>query len=258
MVYKFFHLNIYLGRFLPNLVKFLKKNKFDILNFQEVTGNQLSFEKKDCFSTLKSHLPGYTGKLLPTWWVDQDPTSYFSNASFIKKPIKIMDKKVLWLKKNFPIFAFETRRVEEDPRSVLILKLQLGSHHLTVLNTHLAWGPTPKDQPYKLKQGQILLDYLKTIKEPFLLSGDFNLTGESKIVKSLNRIGQNLTEKFHLKNTLNPKTHRLQHLFPPGLAVDFVFASKKIEVKSFKTLTVPALSDHLPLLLEFRMVKNQK
>jgi len=115
------------------------------------------------------------------------------------------------------------------------------------INTHWAWGPTPKDEPYKLEQAKSLIEFVTTIKDPFVLTGDFNVTSDSKIIQDLNQLGINHTVRNELTNTLNPHLHRAVDIFPKGLAVDYIYTSFTLGTEGFTLIDTPDLSDHYGL-----------
>jgi len=251
MTIKFLQLNIFKGTYLDEIINFVKKGDFDILQFQEVAGGPLSFNKIDCFQQLKTAL-NYQGELTACWRLKSDPTSYFGNATLIKQSFKITKKEVVWFKAYREVESAKKRRIKDDPRCALAVKIQINQQFLWFVNTHLAWGPTPEDKPYKLIQGQKLGQFIKNLSEPFILSGDFNVPPSSAIIACLNKIGRNLVVEQGIINTLNPRIHRVKELFPQGLAVDFVFTHPSLKVSNFK-VTTANLSDHYGLSLQIEV-----
>lgn len=250
MLIKFLQLNIELGKCLDEIIEFVKRENFDILNFQEVTGGSLNRHNIDCFNYLKNNL-GYGGELSVSWRVKGDKNSYFGNATFFKKSFSVKDKKIIWLK-DYQEVTLHTP-FPYRPYSVLSLGLDILGKTVQVINTHLLWGPTPQDSKEKLKQGQKLYKYLKTVDNPFILSGDFNVDQSSQIVSWISTLGRNLTVENNVTNTLNFRTHRVKHLFPRGLAVDYIFVDRRLQVKNFKVVEDEDLSDHFALAAEIEL-----
>ncbi len=114
----------------------------------------------------------------------------------------------------------------------------------------MAWDITPLDAPYEIKQASILVNYLQTLHQSFILSGDFNVIPETQVVKNFDRLASNLIARYKITSTLNYKTHRVQQLFPPRLAVDYIYTSSDIKVKIFEGGCKQTLSDHLGLHLK--------
>jgi len=247
-------LNIESARFIEEIIAYIKNYNFDILQLQEVTGGTFNrYHAIDSFRELKKRL-GYEGVLTKTTTRLNDESSYFGKAIFFKPTFTLVSQQVVWFKsaaqlKEFPKTPEE---IQNLPHNALHIQLEKDGKTIDCINTHLAWGPTPEDQPYKLEQAKILVDYMKHVPAPFVLSGDFNVTPDSQIVKWMDAIGKNLTTEYHITNTLNARTHRAKTLFPKGLAVDYIYTSKKIQVKSFAVIN-DDLSDHLGLKMEFEI-----
>lgn len=224
------------------VARFIKTQDFDIINFQEVTGGILSKSVPDSFGYFKKVL-NLNGELVKSWSATDDGKSYFGNATFFKKSFKLLKKEEIRLKSYVVIPDYINRRIEDDPHSALSLTLKYGSKTFSVINTHLAWEPTPKDKPFKTAQALKLYHYLQKIERPFIFSGDFNLTPDSKVVKMMNGVGRNLTTENGVKNTLNPHLHRIKNL---SLVVDYVFVNFDTKVLNFEVVN-DDISDHYGL-----------
>lgn len=263
MTLKLLHLNIFQGKFLPQIIDFVKAHDFDILQFQEVSGGSMSKGGMwtgaredmttanpetvgiDCFATIKKEL-GYEGVLNVTTAKRHDANSYIGNATFFKKSIKLVDTRTIFLQPyaeqgDTPIPS------KELPRSALITTFLLSGKEIPFINCHLAWGPDHKDEPYKLVQAKKLYEYLQNLHSSFILTGDFNVDKQSKIVSWFNTLAVNLVTQHDITNTLNPNIHAAKILFPIGLGVDFAYATKDITVTDFHLVDTPDLSDHLGL-----------
>ena len=247
---KFLQLNILGGEYFSNIVKFCRRENFDIINFQEIFGKKHSGFGTDCVAKIRKYFPNYHLSQAFSWRDKHDPKIYGSIVTLSKKNIQILESGVIRLKK-FQIVEQKHTKFQNRPHCALSQKMIINGRPIQIINTHLVWGPTPKDTQYKTKQNKKLISYVKSLKNPFILSGDFNLDPSSRIVKELGRYGTNLSVKYKLKTTLNPRVHYAKHLFPPGLVVDYIFVSKKIRVKSFRVVDEVDLSDHFGLAAEF-------
>lgn len=270
MTLKLLQLNIFQGKYIDRIIEFVNQNDFDILNFQEISGGEFSKGGVntytdgnasrninnetigiDVFEELENNLPNYKGVSVITDNLVSDKKSYQGNATFYKN-LELLDQETVRLQ---PYLQYETTKIDPAtlPRAAIILTLKSGDQQFKVVNTHLAWGPNSKDEPYKLNQAKILFDKVKQIQEPFVLSGDFNLDPESQVVKWFGSIAKDLASEQKITNTLNPRIHAIEHLFPEGLAVDYIFVSEQIKVKKFRLIGEVDLSDHFGLLLEFEL-----
>lgn len=249
---KFLQLNILGGEYFSNIAKFCRGENFDIINFQEVHGKKYLGFGTDCIAKIKKHFPNYRFSHAFSWRDKHDPKIYGSIAMLSKKEIKILGTEVIQLKK-YQLIDQKNAKFQNRPHCALSQRIAINGKPIQIINTHLVWGPTPKDTKYKTKQNQKLISYVRSLKIPFILSGDFNLDPSSRIVKELGQYGANLSIKYKLKTTLNPRVHYAKHLFPPGLVVDYIFVSKGIRVKSFRAVNEADLSDHLALVAEFEI-----
>ncbi|MBI4080831.1 MAG: endonuclease/exonuclease/phosphatase family protein [Candidatus Levybacteria bacterium] len=256
MSVKLLHLNIWYGKYLDNIISFVLEHDFDILNFQEVSGGKVSFNNANDFERLKETLH-FEGVMSVTWRYATNLSCFTGNATFFKKDFLLLDKTEIWLK---PYTEFEKELADherdwrEDPHSGLSLLLSHEGKQFRVINTHMAWGPEPNDEPYKLEQAKNLYEYMQKVRDPYILTGDFNLKSDSQVITWFDSLGRNLIKENSITNTLNPNIHKAaEKLFPPGLGVDYAYVSKDIKVKKCKVIDDVILSDHLALSVEFEI-----
>lgn len=255
MTISLLHLNILGGKFLDTIIDYIQDHQFDILQFQEVSGGEFNqYGHKDLFTQIKDRLD-YNGVLTRAMTKPQNAASYEGNATFFKNSFTFKHQNVVWLQPfaEMEKLAEQIDEIKKLPRNALHLQLSKGGQIINLINAHLTWGPTPQDEPYKVEQGEILYKYLQTVPHSFILTGDFNVTPNSHIVQSINQLARNLTVENNLTNTLNPRTHRAPQLFPPGLAVDYVYVTKDITVKNFSLIDKKNLSDHFGLSITFEV-----
>jgi endonuclease/exonuclease/phosphatase family metal-dependent hydrolase len=120
-----------------------------------------------------------------------------------------------------------------------------------VINTHLGLR-----RHERLAQVNALLgpDWLghPSCREPVIVTGDFNAVPGSRAYR---RMAERLCDA-----QLAPHIRRPRATFPVGLPflrIDHVFVSRSIEVTRVETLRTPLTrraSDHLPLLVDFRVL----
>jgi len=242
---KILQLNIQGGVKLDEVITFCRKEDFDIIHLQEVGGGEVSNSGSDNFLTCKNSL-SMEGELTISTQKKNDPSSYYGNATFYKSKLELISKEVVWLKsfQEFEMWTTGGDFAKELPRNALALQFKYNEKNFWSINTHLAWGPTPYDEPYKIKQVVKLQNFVKKVKIPFILTGDFNITKDSEIIRGFDKVAVNHTTQAGLANTLNPHLHRVRQLFPPGLAVDFIYTSFDLEADNFELVDSPDLSDH--------------
>jgi endonuclease/exonuclease/phosphatase family metal-dependent hydrolase len=256
MIIKLLQLNINSDNYWDTLIPYLTSQDFDILQLQELTGENTNVANihshHDIFVELKKILQEkYNGELSIAQRYTSSQTSYMGNAIFYKKNSTFIEKKEITLS-SFGIFPSESTSFEKVGRTTLHLKLEINGKQISFLNAHCAWGRDHIEKPFQTEQGDILLSYLKTVNPPFILTGDFNLTPEQPFIQKLDALARNLTAENKITNTLNPKNHRAKVLFPKGLAVDYIFISKDLQAKNFAVVD-EGLSDHFGLTAEIEI-----
>lgn len=266
MTIKLLQLNIWKGRFLPQIIDYVKKNDFDILHFQEVSAGEMTgaannyrnpehnehgyankIAGQNCFEEIKES--GFNGYEIRTMWYEDDPDSYQGIATFYKPEFKLLSSQEVCLK-DFKAVPRTHNKWEDVGRAAIIADFEKDGTRFKTVNTHMAWGEHPRDEQYKIDQAKKLYDELVKVEIPFVLSGDFNVIAETKTASMFDMLATNLTKQKNITNTLNPRTHSVKELFPKGLAVDFIFTSPEITVKDFQLVDTPDLSDHFGLKVE--------
>lgn len=255
--------NIWYGKVINKLIEYLDKNSFDIFTFQEVTGGEytkrIRGERIDVFQEIKDILGGsYKGYLVKSMTLKGDSDSYIGNATFIRQNLSVeIKEEVFWMnpyQEYAQVFSNEDHdQIINNPYSALVLDLQFANgQKLTVATGHFSWSITPDDRDYKIQRASSLLDYLKEKNLPIILTGDFNSEIETKTVQMFDEIGVNLTKKYGITNTLNGDLHRAKHIFPRGVACDYIFVDSRFKVHDFQ-LVENGASDHHGLFAEIEI-----
>jgi endonuclease/exonuclease/phosphatase family metal-dependent hydrolase len=258
MTLSLLQLNMNGDTFWDTLIPFLTSHDFDIIQLQEVCGeNTISgtlHSKRDCFQELQQILGDkYKGELAIAERYTSSPTSYMGNATFYKNAFTLSKKHILPLYQHPEPFSSTETTFEKVGRALLHLTLDIQGKPVSFLNTHFAWAKTSIEQPHHTEQGEILFNYLQSVPSPFLFSGDMNLNPNQPIIQKINTLAQNLTSKNNITNTLNPRTHRAKELFPKGIPVDYIFVSNDLTVKNFAVIEDLDLSDHFGLTAEIEI-----
>lgn len=244
--------------FWDSVIPYLTSHDFDVIHLQEVAGKNTKVgiidTKRDCYEELQKTLgKRYHSEIVLTDRFTSSPDAYFGNAIFYKKESPLLDTNIVWTRKNEEPFPSDATTYEGTGRAMLHVTLSINGKAVSFLTTHGAWAKTPKEEPHQTEQGKIILTYLQNVSQPFVFSGDLNLDPQQPTIQKLGTIARNLTSEHHVANTLNPRTHYARaKMFPPGVAVDYIFASRDIIVKSFKVLEED-ISDHLGLSAEFEI-----
>ena len=255
---KVIQVNIYKGKYLPQLIDFLKKESPDIITTQEVTtgGFNLTGDlSANLFEVLKDKL-----KLKGVYHGDSkltgSPGSLFGNAVFTK--FRIKKSRVVTLKKfkSVTLDELDGRSANEIrpqiPRHILDVLVDLPSGEFHAISVHGAWTAPPTDTKENLRQAGLIRDYLDQLSknsEPFIMGGDLNMPPGTKVIGMISSVSNNLMLKPGFTYSLNPKVHAIA---PKNYLVDYIFISKHFKVLSVDVPEV-SVSDHLPVVakLEF-------
>lgn len=253
-IIKFLQVNIYKGRYLAELINFIRREAPDFITMQEVTraGFNLWEDKAaDTFEVIREKIKMdgvYNGDLKLTGEEGSD----FGNAVFSK--YKIIGKDVVVLKSFRPVTleeldgasAFEIR--PQIPRHLLDVQVEYNNVVLHILSWHGAWTAPPVDTSETLRQAKVVADYLESIDGPFILGGDLNNIPGSKTIGLIDNAANNLMSGSGILETTNPKVHKIA---PKGFLIDYVFTSKEIKLINIKAPQV-TISDHLPVVAEMQ------
>jgi endonuclease/exonuclease/phosphatase family metal-dependent hydrolase len=247
---KLFQLNIEQGKRINAIMDFIQENDFDVIHFQEVTGGEHSpVHTLDCFDILCDNLTAYHGFLSKSHHCPCDPNSYFGNATFIKRDIEIIDQNIIWMN-DFREVPCGDLDFTYHPYSVVSSTLVFNNKKLTLLNGHYTWSSNPGDNELKISRARKVCDYMESLDhKEIIVTGDFNASSETLTVKQFEKFGINLVKQNNITNTLNPRLHKKQFLFPKGVQCDFVFVPFSSKVIEFK-MVEDDLSDHFGIYCE--------
>jgi endonuclease/exonuclease/phosphatase family metal-dependent hydrolase len=140
---------------------------------------------------------------------------------------------------NFEDYDYNIRNFVHAVIEVNSKKLNILTHHGHHVRDHKN-GTEETD-----RQMNTILEYIKQLDGPVILTGDFNLQPESSSLQGLNSLLVNLSDKYKLKTTRNELTSKSE-------VCDYIFASNDIVVKDFYAHK-KVVSDHQALVLEFEV-----
>jgi endonuclease/exonuclease/phosphatase family metal-dependent hydrolase len=241
---KLISLNTWGGQKHAPLMEFFKAHQdVDIFSLQEIYHEaplrEVEDEWKDdalnLYADIKKVLPGYQSYFRP------NIKNWYGLAFFIKKDLTITEEGEIWVYED-PQYVSGGNH----PRNLHYVTLETSQGLRTILNIHGIWnGEGKSDSEHRLKQSDNIVNFLKNLKTPHVLSGDFNLLPETESIKKLEQFGlRNLIKEYGVTST------RTSFYPKPNRFADYVFVSNGITVKDFKVLP-NEVSDHSPLALEF-------
>jgi len=248
-------INIYKGKFLEQLLDYIKKVDPDICAMQEVSAgetNSFKDKKVDLFELI-TRKTGYNGVFHADVAIASDPSALFGNAVFSTYPI--LKSHVVKLKTFRPLTLFEFRNNPGNiwaklPRHMLDVLIDFDGKPIHAISVHGRRVAPPVDSPESTRQAQVMADYLKSLgNAPFIVGGDFNMPPGSEVIKIVSAVSNNLMIGSGASQTLNPKVHVLGE---KGYLVDFIFTSKHFKKISLDVPQV-TVSDHLPVVAELEI-----
>lgn len=243
---KMVQINIFLGTYLDNLIRFLQEEKPDVVTMQEVTPESFQMILEE------TGLNGYFDKTVAIK-EDKNLTS-LGNAILTRG--KIVGHHIVRLNKDKEVGRLDEverkggKELERFPRSLLSVLIEMDGQQFYLISTQLAVRKDRKDSPEKSRQANKVVDHLKSLgEEPFVIGGDFNAIPSSGVIKIIDRVAKNSFDDFSIQRTTHPTFHKTKDFLPQGLVIDYIYTSKHFEVKLLRAPVVD-ISDHLPLIAD--------
>jgi len=162
----------------------------------------------------------------------------------VKRDLQIVSEGEVFVHKEKGYIPKED--VGHHARNLQFITIATKNGDRSVLNFHGLWNGQGKgDSEDRLAQSDKIIQFIKTLPNPFVLCGDFNLRPDTESLKKLEDIGlRNLIKEHHITST------RTSFYKKPEKFADYALVSRDIEVKDFKVLP-DEVSDHNALYLEF-------
>lgn len=128
------------------------------------------------------------------------------------------------------------------------VKIKINGQEVTMMNVHGLWqkDSDKKDTPERIRQSQLIQNFLISSTENKILCGDFNLAPDTESIKILEKNMNNLIKERGFQSTRSSIYEK------PGKFADYVLVSSSIKVNDFKVMP-NEVSDHLPLYLDFTL-----
>ncbi|MES3030854.1 MAG: endonuclease/exonuclease/phosphatase family protein [Patescibacteria group bacterium] len=234
-----------------NFLKFFEAYKdVDIFCLQEVWSGGEHMEGKETggvkFENIMYDLLGDIGKILHTHSAYFRPHyhEWYGLAILAKNTLKIVDEGEL--------FVFQEKGYEPSghlgthARNIQWITFETKKGPFTVVNFHGLWNGNGKtDTEDRLLQSDKIVNFIKNLKTPHVLVGDFNLRPDTQSIKKIEDLGnRNLIKEFAVTST-RTSMYKKEERF-----ADYAFISKEIELNEFKIMT-EEVSDHAAMYLDF-------
>lgn len=139
---------------------------------------------------------------------------------------------------KYPIVRSERVLLPNDgvteQRAMLVADILLpGDGVVTMICTHLE----VKSRSLRLKQAKFIDRYVRKIKHPVFLAGDFNATPDEPAIGFFNKKWQNLTN-----DELTYSTYK------PSIKIDYIYSRREVELVGTRVCTEARFSDHFPVI----------
>lgn len=178
--------------------------------------------------------------------------AYFKPHHLDNYGLMILVKKNLDVISEGDVFVYKEKGhvpegdVGNHARNVQFVTITTDSGNYSILNFHGLWNGGGKgDSEDRLIQSDRVIQFLKTLSNPLVFCGDFNLLPNTQSLKKL--------EEFGLRNLIREKgvTSTRSNLYTkPEKFADYALVSDEIKVNDFKVLP-DEVSDHLAMYLDF-------
>jgi len=213
---------------LQKIADLIRKEKADIVSLQEVDKGVPRTDHRDLCAELAA-LTGMTGIFSKNY--DLEGGDY-GNAVLTRFPVK--DRTNLHYVMLRP----------GEQRGLLQLRLDVKGRELVVMNTHMDCSPGDDERMHSA--GEIQRAVARYAGTPVILSGDFNDLPRSRVY---NKLSETLEDTWGIAGSGEGVTY-------PGdkQRIDYVWRSREGALTPLKAWTpVSASSDHLPLMVEFKL-----
>lgn len=241
---KLIQLNIWQGRLILNVTRFLEQSQPDILCLQEVCDSP--DEKSYFFDNIAEiqevmHYPHVF--FSPTYGMNIGDVNFqFGNAILSRVPLDAV--KTVFLNGAYLPHAKRDGDVK-DLRNFQHGTVTKDGFKTHIINHHGHWTPGVKiGDAETMRQMDVIADYIKTLDGPVIFTGDLNLLPESPSLTRLNAEMTNLCITYDVKTTRNFTSYNLTQV------CDYIFVNDQVKVDSF-IVHDDVVSDHSMLELNF-------
>ena len=174
--------------------------------------------------------------------------------------LMMLVKKEYAIRESGDVFVYRERGyipegdIGTHARNIQYVTFEIDHHPLTVINFHGLWtnkeeGRGKQDIPERVEQSENILAFTRTLQNPFVLCGDFNLLPNTEGIRKFEDAGlKNLIKEYDIRST---RTH---HYPKPEKFADYAFVSPGLIVNDFKVLP-DIVSDHSPLFIDIEFPK---
>ena len=228
--------NIWQGKYTDGIIETIKKYNPDVVGLLEVDEGITTNTAEIIAKKL-----GYYCAYYRTYEKDRDGEHYLQGNAVLSK-YKILSSSLSWLNRDI---VFDGTSLTE-PRALVSATIKVKGRILTINATHLAHVHNFSKSKTQMIQTEELLK--RVSKKNTILMGDFNALPKSDVIRKIEETLLN-TDTLSDKNTWSvyPKGHKGCRLKGINYRLDYIFASKDLEIVDFQVVNSKS-SDHLSVL----------
>lgn len=238
-------LNLWGGRIGDQPIKdfFRKYGNAEIFCLQEVwkaEGHRLDTPEVDArlLKKIESYLPDHLYFFRPQY------RGIYGPAIFYHKSIAAENEGELFV---FKEQGYENpSSLGNHARNIQYVTLQTSRGPVTIINFHGLWnGQGKTDTADRIQQSEKIAGFIRGLRQPFVLAGDFNLSPRTQSMKIVESVcARNLITDFGIVST------RSSLYTKPEKFADYILTSPGVSVSEFEVLP-DEVSDHMALRLRF-------
>ena len=247
---KLLSFNIWQGKYLEELIDFLKFEKPDIIHIQEVVshGSGLHGHELNVWQEIQDALK-MNGVYKPIWEVSFGEVVSDLGEAILTKGELVDFEQHYYVGESGRKIPYEDffKAPETIPRSLLVGKHKFEDVEITTLNTHFTWTPDASVTDYQLNAAAKLKELVDKYDRG-IFSGDLNTLYGSEVYNLLSRDWVDVSEGE--RPTLHPKIHPVGKM---KYHVDYIFYRGENIDHMETNIPVVDASDHLPLIAEFEI-----
>ncbi|MEI7603897.1 MAG: endonuclease/exonuclease/phosphatase family protein [bacterium] len=244
---KLLQINIWQGRLMKNFLKLIDEVQPDFITFQELCSSG-NIESKffNNVEELEARF-NYSYKIF-TPALSWSMMSYkidFGNAIYSKYPI--VDSNSIFTNLQYKD-DFDLSTDDYNIRNLVDAKVDIGGkifHILTHHGIHVHGSKEGDEETFR--QIKMIENYVSSISEGIIITGDFNLSPRSKSLEVLNNKFKNLCIENNISTTRN------EFASTETQVCDYIFTNDKIQVNEFEVSNA-LVSDHAALILDFEVI----
>ena len=229
-----FHLPFPFGGFfrktnknLQSLIEFFRNQKADVLGLVEIDAGSYRAGYRSQADTIGEHLSHRAFC----------KTKYAKRSFWRRLPV--MGKQANAILADAPVIREKTHFLSKGVKR-LVMELELED--VTIFIVHLALS-----RRGRAAQLADLEQLLKNVSKPYILAGDFNaFAGKIELEDFMQALG------LSSANTADAPTFPCRS---PRWQLDFILHSPEVKISHFEVAKGIHLSDHLPLICDFEVIK---